>query len=134
MKTILIKRKGSTANEGSLMFSFSIPYFLLLSDHITSNFSTRGLRLLNSLFSCLDIYYKFIEKRVCILWEEKRNNICLLSVHRISGTMLHALNLSWLILHWQSSCEVHISILALHKRNSCYRKFEYLVPDHLDRK
>lgn len=48
MKTILIKRKGSTANEGSLMFSFSIPYFLLLSDNITSNFSTRGLQLLNS--------------------------------------------------------------------------------------
>ena len=36
MKNILIKRKGSTANEGSLMFSFSIPFFLLLSDHITS--------------------------------------------------------------------------------------------------
>ena len=57
MKNILIKRKGSTANEGSLMFSFSIPFFLLLSDHITSYFSTRGLQLLNSLFSCLDINY-----------------------------------------------------------------------------
>ena len=57
MKNILIKRKGSTANEGSLMFSFSIPFFLLLSDHITSYFSTHGLQLLNSLFSCLDINY-----------------------------------------------------------------------------
>ena len=134
MKNILIKRKGSTANEGSLMFSFSIPFFLLLSDHIISCFSTCGLQLLNSLFSCLDINYKFIEKRVCSMWKGKRNNICLLSVHRISGTMLHALNLSWLILHCQSSCEVHISILALQKRNLCYRKFEYLVPGHLDRK
>lgn len=72
---------------------FSPPYqsillFLLLYDitllHMISNYCISPPVLPDS-------SYKFLEKRVYIMWKGKQNNIRILCVHYMPSTMLHML-------------------------------------------